>query len=262
MYNKIEKMYHNAKKGNLEQEQINNLIKNDKVGFDDINNDYSSEIKEILVAIYKQPHINITKEQSLGLVKIILDNQDLNLIIENNKIKKIEYSSDAIEKMFENKKRNNNEKEFFNEIFSKNELDGLLKLRILIEDKELGKTLLDSDISLPKSLVEFIDNHYFYSTITKGKNFKIDEKDDVEHLSKELLKLENKLNELDNQKVFYQTIGWGRFIDDTYKLIFDKSNQNRNLFTFDFINQRLKKAIGVNEPKEKKVISFRRNKGI
>lgn len=55
--------------GKLKQETVNKIIKN---GFDDYNNDYHSEICEIVRAIFKDKNIVISKDQVSPFLNVVI----------------------------------------------------------------------------------------------------------------------------------------------------------------------------------------------
>lgn len=238
----VEKIYREVKTGQLKQESVNEIIQQ---GFDDYNNDYHSEICAIVRAILKDKKIVIAKEQVGQFLNVVIHEASIYELFNHFEGKELEYSNKNIENIFDNTEKTVKNKEaFFKNVFERVELSDLFKLKVLVQDKELGKILLESkNVSITPSLKEFVQEHYFYSTLKDINLLKTHEQDNEQHLTKELLKLENRLNEVDKEK----TRGIEGFLSRTYELIFDEGNKNRDKFSMEFAEKEIQKAIATYE---------------
>lgn len=238
----IESVYREVKAGQIKQETVNEIIQQ---GFDDYNNDYHSEICAIVRAILKDKKIVIAKEQVGQFLNVVINEASIYELFNHFEGKELEYSNKDIENIFDNMEKTvKNKEEFFKNIFERVELSDLLKLKILVKDKEVGQILLGSkNVSISPSIKEFVQQHYFYSTLKDIDLLKTHEQDNEQHLTKELLKLENRLTEVDKEK----TRSIEGFLSRTYKMVFDESNENRNKFSMEFAEKEIQKAIATYE---------------
>lgn len=237
----------------LDQSEVNNWIVN---GFEDYNNDYSKEIAKTLVQIYKSKVIKIEPEQVHSFLSLIINESDVNIIFNYFSEKDLAYTSQDIELVFDNEKKSQSphKNAFFQYAFKTVKLDDLFILKILNTNKNLAVILLETEsISLSQPIKEFAEKHPEYKNILNLKNISTHENNEVEHLSKELLKLELFKLEIKSKNIAYDETYWNSYLNNTYKLIFDKSNTNRDKFNIEIAQSKFN--IAVESKKYKKHVS-------
>lgn len=242
----IIKIANDLKKGKINQSSINNIIIN---GFNDYNNDFSEQREYILSEILRNPNIIVNNKDIYSLLKVIINESDINIFFENYQHKKLTYTQKEINLLLDSPDVNEkNKDQFFDQVFKQEniQLTDLFKLKLLVKNRDIAIKLLDNkDITFPQSLIDFVENHHFYSHIVENKEFKKHEGDSVKVLSQELLKSVNYVNEFMTRepKTDYDKVYLNDFFSKTYNLIFDETNDKRNEFSFDIVKKKVQVAI-------------------
>ena len=196
--------------------------------------------------IYKSKSIKIEKEQVHSFLSLIITESDVNIIFNYFKEKDLIYTNKDIELVFDNEKKSQSphKNAFFQHAFKTVSLDDLFVLNILNANKKLGTVLLETEnISLAQPIKEFAINHPEYKNILNIQNISTHENNEIEYLSKELLKLELLKSEIKENKADYDRTYWDTYLSKTYQMIFDKNNKNRNEFTLDIAKSKFKIAV-------------------
>lgn len=262
----IEEAYKLAKQGKIPEEYVQEIFTQ---GFDDYNNDFSHEItfiiksflkndKNILDPVNISPIVSLITYYNKALFKEFTDKIMSNgiKISEDNFMKIVDsfYYSDNIEYIKDRKNK------FIDYAINQQDfsLTELNNLKVFTQYETIALKMLKKEtLSFSQPLYNYLNQHYLYKDTIKDKVINIIPIIDntIEHLSHELVLTANYINKFISQEISYDPVSLNYnpqllnpFLTQTYKMIFDPTNNNRDKFIFEFAKKNINIAIEMTKP--------------
>lgn len=252
----LQEIHAASQKGALSKEHLDIMLNHD---YDDYNSDFLTEVREIIKTILDNDD-NVIEKNEVGQLLYLVGNEAFGFfssffdkIIRNN----LEITPNTFDHiLYFNPPQLISQDRIINYIFNQEDfnLSELQLLKVFTAHKKIAEKVLNQDnLTLSQPLYNYLQENDYYKDMIKDKNFHIVESIDntIEKLSKELLLTENYKHDLDVKNIPYKKELVDKFLKDTYSMIFDETNLNRDKFTFDLAKKQIDIAVeSMNYPKQ------------